>query len=1622
MIGSNKLSIPIVNDTWYIIDFSCTIIENSIQLCIYNNGVLLAKNLFLNTYNDLFYNLSSDQLSWYIGRNMNENINDASPCFIQDLRIYSDKIYEGELSRLTYEHAYIAPSTIIETKKSDIRFDINDYYETCSNLSNYTQYLFTNDYIKYNMISMNSNMFIYNNNISSNIDDDFYIDQKYESNLSVGIKNVTLHSGYNMNWSNALLICKNDGEYYENRIVNKDIVNSKQLTKNVNITNYNFTTDTIYGNNALNFVAFNNQYSLTADDRIIGTYLDLPSSDFEDFDTSNTSISFWYKANANYSNYTTYPSNTFNGLNDSRFFTSMSVNSSNQLLGASFTNVWISGYNTNSNIVNGSTASANGILNSCLYPSWSVDFSTSGITGINIVKIFSNKEDLFINIYLMSNGMLYFIGQNTLGYFNFSTTISTPLLIPRFWNNDEYIVDICISNTNIYFLTNIGKLYGCGNNNFKNISVEIITLYKNPVLLDANLWGNATVNAIGAYSNNLIISTNTHVIRIGSVSTIWHILYALQNIIKIILASSNYFVLLDKYGNYYYNGNKITVPYNETIVSYSAAVSVSTSAVGSVVLTNKGNVYKVNSITTTYTVASHLVTPVWGMNDSVVNVSAAVSYISGTTQYYYTYLTQSGKVYVNGDNMYYQINHSSTATIVNPILLQLPSANFNKITNVTAINAGNIIVMTAPCENYYEFDGNRGDFIKYDAGFRINACGISVSVTTLYQYTVNKHYVNIKVYATNIVDAFKNNYDRWTKLAEDNRVLSYIAGSKQNIQLYFDNNKSYRYYAILIYSNYNINVSDFFTFIQPYYNNTIMSASIDKNNTICIRTDGILISYVIKNSGVEKALSYNVGSDIYNKFNHYTFIYIQNSKTLKLYLNGINIANYNNIPSIAQGLYKNNYIGRMHYIDDISGTYNYLNGTLSDFRIYKSSLNQDDVLTLYRGNKIKNRIGYTNNEIEKAVSVYAVETNNNYYLYNDNEKYNGYLASIMHNYGIIMRFIFKTNNIINVPLFWMGTLNVVNKEIQLNIINGCIYLIIGAFRIRTKKCVYSNIWHSFELYTCIQNDRLVFSLYINNMPQYISVNSGVYLISQNIAYDGSLEPLNNMVSYIGAYNPTYRYNNDYEKGYIITNTYYSSNIISSNINENDLSSNLNKTYLYKYSSNIDIYYNNSNIQHTITEINGNIYLDEGYYNFNIDGCLAGDVFLGIEDIMINVANSYSEVRTTDMPIYLSGYYKFYSRSLRYSDVNENKLNVKYFKRLVHNYDYYTILSPVINYVNIAYDYIDIDVEKLYIPRVVSYSSNVVIIDKDFNMNMNWGNVSSVVMQDFRMYKNSDNITSNLIDGFDTNGYYYNIKYEKYNEIIDVNRWQRTNNYYQFTNGILNRGIYYNEGSVGIGTTSCTASLEIKTGGSLYSIKTNNQIWVNNTIITSSDERIKKNICDINDNDALNKIMLIEPKIYNYIDNNRKKTDIYGFIAQQVEEILPEAVRKEREFIPNIYDISLVSGDILLFSDSMDLYNKVIEGDLLQLIYENGMKTTCNVKKIVNRYTIIIDKELAGCDKVFVYGKEVDDFHILDKNYIYTLNVCATQDLFRQIVEESNLIEMQERMIEELERRVLENNI
>jgi hypothetical protein len=74
-----------------------------------------------------------------------------------------------------------------------------------------------------------------------------------------------------------------------------------------------------------------------------------------------------------------------------------------------------------------------------------------------------------------------------------------------------------------------------------------------------------------------------------------------------------------------------------------------------------------------------------------------------------------------------------------------------------------------------------------------------------------------------------------------------------------------------------------------------------------------------------------------------------------------------------------------------------------------------------------------------------------------------------------------------------------------------------------------------------------------------------------------------------------------------------------------------------------------------------------------------------------------------------------------------------------------------------------------------------------------------------------------------------------------------------------------------------------------------------------------------------------------------------------------------------------------------------EGNV-RFIQKNGGEKTIPVEYISsNQLRIKNVSELNDTEsEIFVYGREVNDFHTLDKNAIFTINVAATQELDRQL--------------------------
>ena len=134
--------------------------------------------------------------------------------------------------------------------------------------------------------------------------------------------------------------------------------------------------------------------------------------------------------------------------------------------------------------------------------------------------------------------------------------------------------------------------------------------------------------------------------------------------------------------------------------------------------------------------------------------------------------------------------------------------------------------------------------------------------------------------------------------------------------------------------------------------------------------------------------------------------------------------------------------------------------------------------------------------------------------------------------------------------------------------------------------------------------------------------------------------------------------------------------------------------------------------------------------------------------------------------------------------------------------------------------------------------------------------------------------------------------------------------------------------------------------------------------------------------------------------SKGNSTVYGFIAQQVKEVIPHAVETVKDIIPNIYKRASCSSNIITLES--DVSQDLNINDNIKIYDEFGNDNMYNITEI-NENVITIDKDI-NTSNVFVFGKEIEDFHTLKKDYIFTLNVCATQELYKLIQNQNIIIE------------------
>ena len=142
--------------------------------------------------------------------------------------------------------------------------------------------------------------------------------------------------------------------------------------------------------------------------------------------------------------------------------------------------------------------------------------------------------------------------------------------------------------------------------------------------------------------------------------------------------------------------------------------------------------------------------------------------------------------------------------------------------------------------------------------------------------------------------------------------------------------------------------------------------------------------------------------------------------------------------------------------------------------------------------------------------------------------------------------------------------------------------------------------------------------------------------------------------------------------------------------------------------------------------------------------------------------------------------------------------------------------------------------------------------------------------------------------------------------------------------------------------------------------------------------------------------------------NKNENKTYGFIAQELKEVIPEMVQVEKDFIPNIQKQVQYDKDNKIINITFEY--DIVVGKKLKIFREGfAEELMVIITEKVSDYSFKIDKELES-ENVILYGEEVDDFLTITKESLIPVVVSGVQELHQ-------IIKKQEERILELERKI-----
>ena len=208
--------------------------------------------------------------------------------------------------------------------------------------------------------------------------------------------------------------------------------------------------------------------------------------------------------------------------------------------------------------------------------------------------------------------------------------------------------------------------------------------------------------------------------------------------------------------------------------------------------------------------------------------------------------------------------------------------------------------------------------------------------------------------------------------------------------------------------------------------------------------------------------------------------------------------------------------------------------------------------------------------------------------------------------------------------------------------------------------------------------------------------------------------------------------------------------------------------------------------------------------------------------------------------------------------------------------------------------------------------------------------------------------------------------------------------------------YFNYTNAGDGNTILYQYVSAVFDGELVS----RRMWFGIGLDTASDVRAKHVVGITDSSKDLATLMHLKITDYHWID---RTVDLHRphkrLIAQEVKETFPQAVSiaPAPQVIPSVYEVAkelnhdAAKGTLSITTTKEHGFK---QGDLVDLISESRKMKETPVKAVVSAHTFVVDCVTAP-KSLFVYGKQVKDFHTVDYDAVSMLNVSATQELKKE---------------------------